>query len=359
MDECREANRALEAPQGGVCLRRSLDTLLEGCQFISFDWKYLYVNPAAARHGRRNAEELVGKSMFECYPGIERTKAFEALNLCMQTRQAMRIETEFEFADGEVRNFELSIRPIAEGICVLSNDITERKELERELLRVSDYEQARIGQDLHDGLCQRLVGIEFRQLALAQRLQEIDARAAAEAAEIGAMVREAVAETRSVARGLSPVIDGPDALGDALSELAESTGRSWGKSCGFAMNANGIQLPHLVSTHLFRIAQEAVNNAVRHSGANKIEIGLTVADGWVTLSVKDDGAGGFPAGQERPAGMGLRTMRYRGEQIGACVVARTRDEGGAEVLCVLRQAPHGAEANAGASGTTGAVNYEL
>lgn len=335
------------------CLRPALDTLMEGCQFINFEWRYLYVNPAAAAHGRIDRGEMIGRSLFECIPGIERTDVFAALKRCMDTRQPVRVETDFMFPDGIASTFELSIRPIAEGICVMSNDITERKELERELLRVGDYEQARIGLDLHDGLCQRLVGIEFRQEALAQRLQKIDLTAGREAREIGAMLRAAVAETRSVARGLSPVVDGPAALEDALAELATATARNWGKDCSFNKNGETAPLDHLMATHLFRIAQEAVNNAVRHAGAKAILISLDASgESTLTLRVQDDGIG---LAAKTASGMGQRSMRYRADLIGGRLTIRNCEVAGLEVVCTVQTR----SLASGAAPSSSTITYDL
>jgi PAS domain S-box-containing protein len=108
-------------------LRRALDCLQEGFQIIGYDWHYVYVNPAAARHGRRSAAELVGHSIFEEYPGIERTPVFAALRRCMDDRLPQVLETEFRFPDGHTCWFEVRVQPAPEGICVYSTDIDQRK----------------------------------------------------------------------------------------------------------------------------------------------------------------------------------------------------------------------------------------
>ncbi len=113
--------------------REALDNMIEGCQIIGYDWRYLYVNDAAAKHGHTTKEKLVGKTMMEAYPGIEKTEVFANLQRCMQKRVEKLMENEFVFPDGRKDWFELRIQPVPEGIFVLSMDITERKQLENSL----------------------------------------------------------------------------------------------------------------------------------------------------------------------------------------------------------------------------------
>ncbi|MGE5250086.1 MAG: HD domain-containing phosphohydrolase [Bacteroidota bacterium] len=108
----------------------TLDHMLEGCQIIGFDYHYIYVNEAAARHGRQTREALLGHSMTELYPGIEQTEIFASLRRCMEERVAIQIENEFVYPDGARGWFELSMQPAAEGVFILSIDITSRKQAE-------------------------------------------------------------------------------------------------------------------------------------------------------------------------------------------------------------------------------------
>jgi PAS domain-containing protein len=108
-------------------VRIALDCLAEGFQIIGPDWRYVYVNPAAARHGRRNASELIGRPMIEAYPGIEGTPLFDILQECMEQRTSRVLENQFTFPDGTTQWFELRIRPVPAGICIYSADIDYRK----------------------------------------------------------------------------------------------------------------------------------------------------------------------------------------------------------------------------------------
>jgi PAS domain S-box-containing protein len=110
--------------------RSALENLREGCQIIDREWRYLYVNPAAARHGQSSVEALVGRTMMEAYPGIETTPTFAVLRECMESGTGRTIENPFELPDGSVGDFEIVIQPVPEGLFVMSLDITERKRAE-------------------------------------------------------------------------------------------------------------------------------------------------------------------------------------------------------------------------------------
>jgi PAS domain S-box-containing protein len=119
------------------CVRQTLDDMLEGCQIIGPDWRYLYVNDVVARHGRTTKEKLLGRTMMEAYPGIEDTEMFAALRKCMEERTATRMENEFTYPDGQVGWFELSIQPAPEGVLILSVDVTARKRADESLRRTA------------------------------------------------------------------------------------------------------------------------------------------------------------------------------------------------------------------------------
>ena len=111
-------------------LRETLDGMMEGCQTLGFDWRYLYVNEAAARHGRRAIGELLGRTLMEVYPGIESTPIFGKLSECMKSRTSRKLENEFQYGEGDSAWFQLSVQPVPEGLFILSLDITKRKEAE-------------------------------------------------------------------------------------------------------------------------------------------------------------------------------------------------------------------------------------
>jgi len=114
-------------------LRSTLDNMMEGCQIISFDWRYLFVNNSVVKHSRQTKEALLGHTMMEVYPGIEKTEMFAVLRRCMEERHPQHLENEFAYPDGTKEWFELSIQPIPEGVFILSIDINKRKKVEEEI----------------------------------------------------------------------------------------------------------------------------------------------------------------------------------------------------------------------------------
>jgi hypothetical protein len=117
----------------GALLEKIADEMLEGLQVIGKDWTYLYVNETVARQGKRSKDALIGRTMMECYPGIERTPLFERLKKCMEERVSVGMENEFEYPDGSKGWFQLLIHPVFEGLMILSIDISDRKRVEQEL----------------------------------------------------------------------------------------------------------------------------------------------------------------------------------------------------------------------------------
>ena len=210
----------------------------------------------------------------------------------------------------------------------------ERRGLEEELLNISSREQRHIGQDLHDGLCQQLVGIEFRNSVLVQQLQKTPA-AQAEAAKIGESIRDVTRQARSLARGLSPVQIEANGLMAALDGLTANAAKLFCLSCSFECARPVLVENPTVATHLYRVAQEAMGNAIKHAQAKSIVVSLKQSDGELTLTVKDNGHG-FEKGSSVMEGMGLRIMEYRADMIGAMLRVDSTIGKGTTVACRLK-----------------------
>jgi PAS domain S-box-containing protein len=219
-------------------------------------------------------------------------------------------------------------------VCGIVRDITRKLELEREILAISDREQRRLGQDLHDDLCGQLAGTEFLIQTLAADLAAQGSKAARRAREICRMVQQTMTKTRDLARGLSPVRLEAEGLTEALRELAVRIKRVFGIRCQFQCNAPVLVSDHRVAMHLYRIAQEAVGNAIKHGQASRIEIVLSEQGQRLQLAVHDNGAG-MPADSFRRNGMGLQIMHYRAEVIGGSVSIQTKPGQGTTVICTV------------------------
>jgi len=214
-------------------------------------------------------------------------------------------------------------------------DVSERRELEKKILEISEREQNRIGQDLHDGLCQHLAGIEFRILSLKQKLEGKSRKQAAETTELAKLVRQGIDQARTLARGLSPVMLDTHGLMDALKDLAASTEKVFKISCSLNCPIPVLIRDNAVATHLYRIAQEAVHNAIRHGKAKSVVIYLLKQNHRIVLIVKDDGVG-FPRKLRKHKGMGLRLMQYRARMVGGSLVVQHEPDGGTSIICSLR-----------------------
>ena len=218
---------------------------------------------------------------------------------------------------------------IATGI-----DITERKRLEKTILEVSGREQRRIGQDLHDGLGQHLTGIAFMSKVQEQKLMEKSLPEAGDAAKIVKLVNEAINKTRELARGLLPVVSDAQGLMSALQQWAGEVEDLFGVSCRFQCFTPVLIHDDTVATHLYYIAQEAVNNAIKHGHASQIVIRLAADQEQGALTITDNGSG-FADIPANNAGMGRHLMNYRARVIGGSLEIQRAAAGGTMVTCIF------------------------
>jgi len=216
---------------------------------------------------------------------------------------------------------------------VLRREIARRRELERDILNISEREQQRIGQDLHDDLGQRLAGTWLMSDVLKKRLKERDLPEAEQAAHISSLLKEALVMTRALARGLHPVAIADGSLTAALQDLAVRTRQMFGVGCACHVPC-GIKIDNTTATHLYRISQEAVTNAVKHGRAKSITIELSNTPQHIVLTVRNDGR--LLPSATSGEGMGLRIMKYRADMIGGVLELQNRpDQDGTMVACTL------------------------
>ena len=210
-------------------------------------------------------------------------------------------------------------------------DITERKKLEESILDISVQEQRRIAQDLHDGLGQHLTGIAFMSKVLEEKLSDKSMPEAAEAAKIVQMVNQAIDNTRQLARGLHPVAAERAGLMSALKKWASEVEELFHIRCRFQCQQRVYVYNVNVATHLYRIAQEAVNNAIRHGRSREITITLSARSGTGTLTIADNGTGFTEPGKQ--PGMGLSIMNYRADMLGGSLKIHSKENSGVTVSC--------------------------
>ncbi len=327
-------------------LRAILATAVEG--IITIDDRGLIesVNPAAEKIFGYAAAELVGKNVSTLMPPPFREQHDGYMRNYLRTGQAKIIgigrEVVGQRKDGSTFPMDLSVSEVKLAnrrlFTGFVRDVTDRKRLEREVAGVSEREQQRIGHDLHDGLGQHLAGIELMSQVLAEKLAKKSQAGARHAGEIAAHVREAISQTRSLARGLSPVVLESEGLMAALHDLAVNTGRMFRVDCRFECETAVLIHDHAVATHLFRIAQEAVSNAIKHGRAREIVIHLQPAGTRTLLMVKDRGVG-LPDQVPARKGMGLRIMQFRAGMIGGSLVVQRNPDGGTSVVCSIANGP--------------------
>jgi two-component system CheB/CheR fusion protein len=253
------------------------------------------------------------------------------------------IETVRRCKDGRLVEVSLMLSPVrsASGTLValssIARDIGERKRLETEVLLAGDREQCRIAQDLHDGLGQQLAGISCLSNTLQKELErKASAEAASVAAKISRLLNVAVAQTRALAHGLYPVVTEPNGLMDALRGLAAGITEIFKVPCHFECPQPIFTNDYTRATHLYRIAQEASNNSIKHGRARRIRIALAATPDRLILTVDDDGIG-FSDNVSARKGRGLKIMEDRACLMGGTFAVERNPEGGTRVICALKK----------------------
>lgn len=234
------------------------------------------------------------------------------------------------------------------GVAVF-RDVTPHKLLEKQIIEISDREQCRLGQELHDGLCQHLVSTAFAAGLLRDNMA---ARKLSEAVRVDVicdMINQCISQSRQLARGLYPVRLEIDGLASALEELAQRTRTLHNIDCVFNSEGPALIADPVAGFNLFRIAQESVNNSVKHGKCDHVTISLDAVEDEVTLAIVDNGVG-VPIPGPNSEGMGLHIMNYRAQMIGATLDIRRGINGGTMITCSYRNENRPKESNSARSG---------
>ncbi len=214
-------------------------------------------------------------------------------------------------------------------------DITDRRRLEQQLLDISEREQRRIGQDLHDGVGQQLAAMRFQSSTLLQKMASRKKVSLAEVERLDTLLEETLKQVRNLSRGLHPVSLDSQGLMHGLRELARQCQALFGVECVFACADAAPLHDQRAALNLYRIAQEAMRNAAVHGAPQHIRIELSASGDAISLVIADDGRG-LPANIKDTTGLGLEIMRYRAAYIGASCDIQSRPGDGVTIRCVWR-----------------------
>ena len=308
--------------------------------YLCQDARIKYINGAGVRlFGAARPEQLLGMTSLDLYHSDYRDLTDQRVRHALEHRQPLSlIEEKIVRLDGVVREVEVAGCPFNErdgmSLLVVLHDITERRLLERGILTAVEKEQQRLGRDLHDGLCQLLTTAKYKTSLLERKLARKTAVSPNEAGAIERQLNEAIQQAYSLAQGLSPVKVMGRGLMAALEELAASVENAFEVRCVCDFPEPLAVPDHAVANHLYRIAQEAIQNAIKHGKTKNIRVKLKQVRGGIELEVENDGVG-FPREAGRPGGMGLGNMKARAGIIGAALDIRRGKRGGTIVTCRL------------------------
>ena len=312
---------------------------------ISSDGRIRTWNAGAERIYGYAAEEAVGRPATDLAPPHGQA---EVLDILEKVRRGKPVEARRTLGvrkDGRPFHASLSVSPIrgADGKVVgaswICRDVTKQLQIDAAVLAAAEEERQRIGRDLHDSVGQQLTAITFLCKMLEKRLAEQAMPLAADAAAISQLAAKAVAESKAISRGLCPLPKGPEALMSGLNELAANAKALHGVACRFHCPKPVLIRNETTAMHLYRIAQEALSNAVRHGRARKVQISLTCSrdgKGHCVLSVADDGKGfREPPAGDKKRGKGLDIMADRARSIGGTLRIEGRPRRGTVVECTF------------------------
>ena len=303
-----------------------LETMREGVVLVNPVGRIEFTNPAFDRMFGPNTGDPAGIS------------AVELLGLHGRggTRDMLfRRRDGSQFA-AEVLSEEIDLSG-EKRILVVVQDVSERKQLESEIIEIANRERRRLGADLHDGLGQELTGISLLLRSLSKRGLPVAFEAGPELNEIIALVNHAIQSSRRMALGISPVTLERGGLLPALQTLVAWSRDSYGIDVRLHLGIRSqLLIGESAAAHLYLIVQEAINNAVRHGGARSIAVRLRTNRVSVSLSITDDGVG-FTETRALGAGMGLKLMRYRCAMIGGVMKIKRMPRGGTRIHSVCPQ----------------------
>ncbi|MCP3900426.1 MAG: PAS domain S-box protein [Desulfobacteraceae bacterium] len=293
-----------------------------------------YMNPAFTKVFGYTLEDSLGKKMDHFVPDEHWKETMEGIGIILQGNVLPRTETQRMSQDG--RLYDVTTRgsvyrnkdgePV--GSVITHRDVSQVKHFEKTIMELGEKERQKIGNDLHDDLCPHLIGIEGLSKVLKRKVEVHSKEAGVLSEKITDLIKEAIQKTRRLARGLCPVYFN-NGLESSLQELVTNTKIMHQIECNFESKQVMSAENSIVTINLYHIAQEAVQNGIRHGKASKIEIILESLENQFHLSVKDNGIGIDPTKEAK--GMGLRIMNYRAKLIGASLLINSDDINGTTI----------------------------
>ncbi len=293
------------------------------------DMRFINVNDSFVKATGYNREEVIDKTFSELNILPEEFNAGIIAENLKNRNRIHNLEIEYITKEGNVHIGLLSSELIElwDEKCVLSTieDVTDIKRLERQILKITEQERQKIGQDLHDDLGPHLIGIEVMGKVLQKKLENRAHEEIAYVSKIRELIKEAIEKTRRLARGLCPVHLVANGLESSLAELASHIEEVFDVPCSFDCQTPVILQDYTLATHIYYIVRESVFNAVKHAEAEQIFIDLMEKNGKIEIKIRDNGRG-IPNAYETK-GMGLNIMRFRARIIGAALNIETTDDG--------------------------------
>jgi len=340
INESPGANNAIHAE--GLCCSVIAGTT-DAIFICGLDGRLLLANPVFAALFEKSVDELVGCA-------IEELDLSELAGVITK-ENAVVLESKtshtFEFVSATKKKTRIFLvtkgvhrddKGRVQGVFGIMRDISERRAIERNIIDTSDKEKQRLGREMRENFCQHLVGISLLGNVLYEELSRAGIEQAKFAQQIAQLVKEVVSEVRAVEKGLSVThLEQGEGLVEALEDLAEQA-RSKGQiQCTFRGPTLHQAIDPQTAMYLFRIAQEAVHNALAHSQARRLNIRLATTRDAVVLSVKDDGIGFSEKklNHDLSARIGFPTMIHRSRAIGAKLEIKHLPRGGIEVVCTV------------------------
>jgi PAS domain S-box-containing protein len=307
---------------------------------VSVDGVFRLVNPTWQLCLGWTTQDLVGRLFLDFLHPDDRAATAAELRGIADGGGSNGFVARFRGADGAHHRlrWKASFAPSRQAIRASARAIASQERLERELIEAGDRERERLGRELHDGLCQNLAGIAALSATLARKLAARNDPAHAAAAEITVLLQQTIGDARDLARGLNGAGLAQTGLAAALEVLAANVEALHTVTCAFACDRLFPRLDPTVETQLYRIAQEALSNAVAHGRGSRIDVSLRLRAGSGSLRIRDDGVG-IPRGASASAGMGLNTMYYRARLIGGRLRARRAKPRGSVVACTFPLSP--------------------